>query len=135
MSANDRKAAVSVGEMARQVGMSRARFYQLIEKGVFPQPARHPETGRPFYTAELQAACAEVRRTNRGVNGQPVLFYARQQAPANSRQAHRQHAGLTDALKGLGLASVTAAQVGDALKQLFPGGNKGVDEAQVVRSL
>ena len=140
MSANEKKVAISVGEMARKVGMSRARFYQLVAKGVFPRPERHPETGRPFYTAELQAACSEVRRTNRGIDGQPVLFYARrstpepQQAPASRRQPH-QHTGLIDALKALGLPSVTPVQVSEALKELFPQGKKNVDEAQVIRSL
>src|SRR3954470_9821368 len=107
MSAKDEKAAISVGEMARRVGMSRARFYQLVAKGVFPQPERHVETGRPFYSVELQAACLEVRRSNRGIDGQPVLFYARratpepQQTPARKRQGDQQHADLIDALKAL----------------------------------
>ncbi len=30
------KSAVSVSEMARMVGLSRARFYQLMTEGVFP---------------------------------------------------------------------------------------------------
>jgi hypothetical protein len=140
MSANDEKAAISVGEMARQIGMSRARFYQLVAKGVFPQPERHPETGRPYYTPELQAVCLEVRRSNRGIDGQPVLFYARRatpephQAPASRRQPHR-HGDLIDALKALGLSSVTPGQVGEALKELFPEGRKGMEESQVIRSL
>ena len=130
-----------MGEMARQIGMSRARFYQLVSKDVFPQPERHPETGRPFYSAELQVACLEVRRSNRGIDGQPVLFYARrstpgpQQTPARKRQGAQQHAGLIDALKALGLPSVTPGQVGEGMKELFPQGSKNVDEAQVIRSL
>ena len=32
------KVAVSVAEMARMVGLSRARFYQLRRAGVFPTP-------------------------------------------------------------------------------------------------
>ena len=32
------KAAVTVAEMARMFGMSRARFYQLQKAGVFPTP-------------------------------------------------------------------------------------------------
>ena len=141
MSAKDNKAAISVREMARQIGMSRARFYQLVAKGVFPLPERHPETGRPFYTPELQAACLEVRRSNRGIDGQPVLFYSRrstpepEQTPARKRQGAQQHTGLIDALKALGLPSETPSQVGEALKELFPEGTKGVDEAQVIRSI
>ncbi len=47
------KAAVTVAEMARMVGLSRSRFYQLIGTA-FPQPERQPGTGRPVYTEELQ---------------------------------------------------------------------------------
>ena len=69
------KAIVSVSEMARMCGLSRARFYQLQKAGVFPAPAY--QEGRPVYTEEQQQVCLEVRKKNRGVNGKPVLFYAR----------------------------------------------------------
>ena len=42
------KVAVSVAEMAMMVGLSRVRFYQLVDAGVFPRPERHAETGRPY---------------------------------------------------------------------------------------
>ena len=38
------KMAVSVTEMARMVGLSRARFYQLVRAGTFPPPDREPAT-------------------------------------------------------------------------------------------
>jgi site-specific recombinase XerD len=56
------KAAVTVAEMARMLGMSRSRFYQLIGKA-FPQPSRD-EGGRPFFDEEGQKVCLEVRRRN-----------------------------------------------------------------------
>ena len=71
------KAAVTVSEMARMVGLSRARFYQLVEAGVFPTPVYCVSTRRPMYVEELQEVCLTVRRRNCGVNGKPVLFYAR----------------------------------------------------------
>ena len=70
---NETKAAVTVAEMARMVGLSRSRFYQLIGTS-FPQPARQPGTNRPIYTEALQKICLEVRRRNCGIDGQPVLF-------------------------------------------------------------
>src|SRR5271170_126029 len=70
------KAGVTVAEMARMCGLSRSRFYQLIGSA-FPQPERQPETSRPIYTEELQKVCLEVRRRNCGIDGKPVLFYAR----------------------------------------------------------
>src|ERR1700678_1877599 len=72
---DETKAIVTVSEMARMCGLSRARFYQLQKAGVFPAPVY--QDGRPVYTEEQQQVCLEVRRKNRGVNGKPVLFYAR----------------------------------------------------------
>jgi hypothetical protein len=138
------KAVVTVSEMARMVGLSRARFYQLLKAGVFPQPERDAETGRPFFNEELQKACLEVRRRNCGADGRPVLFYARRgpvtPAPARPRKVtpkppRNEHADLTDALRGLGLASVTAAQAGAAVGEVFPRGTAGVDDAEVVRAV
>jgi hypothetical protein len=138
------KAVVTVSEMARMVGLSRARFYQLQKAGVFPAPERDSETGRPFYTEEQQKVCLEVRRRNCGVNGKPILFYARRAptttAPARPRKGtakppKNQHADLLDALHGLGLLAVTAAQVGAAVKEVFPQGTAGVAEAEVVRAV
>ena len=48
------KFVVTVAEMARMVGLSRSRFYQLIGTA-FPQPERQEGTGRPIYTEEQQA--------------------------------------------------------------------------------
>ena len=70
------KAAVSVSEMARIVGLSRARFYQLMSDGVFPKPKYDESTNRPYYDEEAQAECVLVKRRNVGINGQVVIFYA-----------------------------------------------------------
>lgn len=138
------KIAVSVAEMARMVGLSRARFYQLQQAGVFPKPERDAETDRPFYSQEQQKVCLEVRRRNCGVNGKPVLFYARRtpQAPATARlrkspapKKQEQHADLIDSLQALGLTTATAAQVTAAVKELYPQGTAAVDEAEVVRAV
>ena len=70
------KAAVTVAEMARMVGLSRARFYQLLGT-TFPWPVYDVSTRRPIYVEEQQSICLEVRRRNCGIDGKPVLFYAR----------------------------------------------------------
>jgi hypothetical protein len=54
------KAVVTVSEMARMVGLSRARFYQLVEAGVFPPPVYCVSTRRPMYVEELQTICLTV---------------------------------------------------------------------------
>jgi hypothetical protein len=139
------KAVVTVSQMARMVGLSRARFYQLQRAGVFPMPLYDVATRRPVYEEELQKVCLEVRRRNCGVNNKPVLFYARRvpitAVPVRPTRASakppkdRQHADVIAALQGLGLVSVTASQVSAAVKELYPHGTAGVAEAEVVRAV
>ena len=138
------KFAVSVASMAKMVGLSRARFYQLMEAGVFPRPERHAETGRPFFSEGQQKVVLEVRRRNCGVTGQAVLFYARRlptgPTPTKPRAAKPEskagpHADLLAALQALGLAGVTPSQVADAVGESFPNGTVGVDEGEVVRAV
>jgi hypothetical protein len=134
------KAVVTVSEMARMVGLSRARFYQLVREGVFPQPVY--DKGRPVYTDQIQQVVLEVRRRNRGIDGRPVLFYARRRAiqpakrkmradplPAKSKDI----ASLLDGLNALGLTTATAAQVLNVTLELFPQGTKGLDQAEVLK--
>jgi hypothetical protein len=131
------KAVVSVSEMARMVGLSRQRFHQLMQAGVFPPPQRHE--GRPFYDEPTQQQCLEVRRRNCGANGQVVLFYSHRQAtpikPTKVSPAPSPHPDLLDGLKALGLAAVTAADVGAAVKTLFPQGIEGVEEGEVIKGV
>ena len=60
--ADELKVAVTVAEMARMLRLSRSRLYQLIGTA-FPEPSRD-DRGRPYYDAEQQAICLEVRRRN-----------------------------------------------------------------------
>lgn len=50
------KAAVSVSEMARMMGLSRSRFYQLIGSAL-PFPIYDVATRRPIYDQQLQQTC------------------------------------------------------------------------------
>ena len=137
------KEAVSVAEMARMIGLSRARFYQLIGS-TFPPPVYDVASRRPFYSSDLQAKCLDVRHRNCGIDGKPVLFYARRMVitPSRPRPSQRktavvndQHRELTEGLKSLGLIDVTAAQVGAMIKEIYPGGVKDMDEGEVLRSV
>jgi hypothetical protein len=140
---DETKQAVSIAEMARMVGLSRARFYQLVGS-TFPHPIYDVKTRRPFFPPDLQAVCREVRHRNFGIDGRPVLFYARRMviAPAMPKQAVRkqvaannQYDDLLDGLRALGLMDVTAAHVGAAVKQLYPSGVNGTDESEVLRAV
>jgi hypothetical protein len=134
------KMAVTVAEMARMVGLSRARFYQLQKQGVFPPPKMNEAKKRPFYDQEAQKICLEVRRKNCGVNGKVVLFYARRQEIAPTRKKARPtpkkegQTELVESLKALGLA-VTASEVDEAVKELFGGRTDGKDEGEVIRAV
>src|ERR1700675_4449020 len=123
------KAAVTVAEMARMCGLSRSRFYQLIGTA-FPQPERQPETGRPIYTEELQQVCLEVRRRNCGIDGKPILFYARRLGTAPTRpkppksklETKGNVSALVDGLSALGLTTATGSQVQKVTEELYPKG-------------
>lgn len=139
------KAVVTVSEMARMCGLSRSRFYQLVEAGVFPQPVYSVANRRPIYLEDSQKVCLEVRRRNCGVNGQPVLFYARghplpTQAKPPTRTAKpkpprtNNHADLIDGLAVLGLTT-TAAEVETAIKSAYPSGVNGTDQGEVLRQV
>lgn len=135
------KMAVTVAEMARMVGLSRARFYQLMKQGVFPPPKMNESKSRPFYDQELQQVCLEVRRKNFGVNGQVVLFYARRQVIAPNKGKANQavpkkqpHAEMIESLKALGL-TVTATEVQTAMRELFPEGSVASDHGEMVRTV
>jgi hypothetical protein len=132
------KAVVSVAEMARMVGLSRQRFYQLMGS-TFPLPLYDVATRRPFYTEEMQQVCMEVRKRNCGVDGKPVLFYCgyppKVRKPKPKRPAKtRQYVSLVDGLAALGM-TVREDTVAAAIKQLFPNGVDGKDEGELLREV
>ncbi len=135
------KSVVTVAEMAEMCQLSRSRFYDLMEAGVFPKPVQHPSSKRPMYDRGLQEKCLEIKETGVGANGAPVLFNRKpkkvgpakvQRKPAQDKTPD--HADLIDALKGLGLTA-TAQAVTEALAALFPTGHTGLDQGDVIRRL
>lgn len=135
------RSCVTVSEMAEMCQLSRSRFYDLIEAGVFPRPAQHPATGRPLYDHGLIEACLEIRRTGVAANGLPVLFNRRSRAGGSPRPSRSpappaapDHADLLDGLKGLGLAA-TAQAVAEAVAACYPTGVAGVDRGDVLRKV
>lgn len=150
------KAAVTIAEMSRMCGLSRSRFYQLLNEGVFPEPMRNAETGRPYYNSEQQEICLRVRRTNCGVNGVAVLFYShrpvqvptiRKPRQSQSSPGDRRTNGvqmpssdplinqLRHGLEQLGLKEVADARIRSAIAEEYPDGHKDVDMASLLRSV
>jgi hypothetical protein len=135
------RSVITVSEMAELCQLSRSRFYDLIEAGVFPKTARHPSSKRPMYGRGLQEKCLEIRQTGIGMNGQPVLFNrkARRAGPPRVRrkppvEPQHHHAELLDALKGLGLVTTVQA-VNEAVAALYPDGLAGLDQGDVLRKV
>lgn len=69
------KEAFTVSEIAKLVGLSRARFYHL-RGSIFPEPL-YSENGRPYYDKTLLEQCIEIKQTGLGANGEQFLFYER----------------------------------------------------------
>jgi len=137
------KSAVSVTEMARMVGLSRARFYQLVKKGTFPPADQDSASHRPCYLEKKQRQILEARRRNCGVDGKPILFYSRRRDLGQSKKVvsrpaklpkDNQHAELIDLLAQVKI-TVTAAQVEVAVRQEFPQGTDGIDSSVVLTAL
>lgn len=137
------RAAVTVAEMSRMVGLSRSRFYQLIGSA-FPEPCRD-DRGRPYYDEDQQRVCLEVRRRNCGIDGKPVLFYAPRHttsvAPTKPRKAQARkvrddrYSDILDGVKALGITTATIEQVSAAMQQLFPEWEEGGDLGEVIRQV
>jgi hypothetical protein len=127
------KTVVTISEMARMCGLSRARFYQLIGSA-FPSPIYDVSTRRPFYDEEAQRVCLEVRRRNCGIDGRPVLFYCKRvpiTAQKRLPKSEKNLSQLIDGLRALGLNASTA-QVEAAMKEL---GLSGTENGETVRTV
>ena len=142
---NEIKTVMSCCDVARLVGLSRQRFRQLVNAGVFPSPLCDVKSRRPFYTDEMAIQCQEVRRQNMGINGKRILFYAKRQpisspVPRQPREKtckdkDDRYADLIEGVKALGMASVNGTQVGAALKNLYPEGITDLDRGEVLRAV
>lgn len=131
------KAVVSVVEMSTMVGLSKSRFYALIQAGIFPAPVRNASCKRPVFDLDLQAKCLSIRNTGIGANGQPVLFNRKHKktgpkARQSAQPPTSDHAELIEALKSLGLTTTPAA-VEAALDDLYPDGCSDGDQGEVIR--
>ncbi len=54
LSDNNIKGICTVKELVIRLKLSRARFYQLQNRGVFPKPDRCGRSNRPFYTPDIR---------------------------------------------------------------------------------
>jgi len=134
------KTICSVTDLVGMLGLSRARFYQLLKEGIFPQPVYDIRTRRPFFTSELQEHCLRIRQTGIGFNGCYILFYSRRNNNGHRKDRHKnrsnsRYSDLTATLTQMGL-NVSVSQVKDAIEALYPEGlEEQNDEGTVIRDL
>ena len=135
------KFAVSVTEMAKMAGLSRARFYQLVKKGAFPVADKDQISGRSCYLAEKQQRILESRRKNCGIDGKPILFYSRRsdsgKPKIKSVSPKLQSKAATNILESLTSLNVkiSTEKLQSLLIESYPQGIDQIDPGEVVRTL
>ena len=125
------KAAVSVSEMAEMCEISRSRWYELVEAGVFPAPVTIQPIKRPVYDRSLIE-----------MGGTPVVFNRkrkwawptkhRAKPVAKEKPLDPLMEPILDSIKALGLTTTLQA-VNDAVAALYPTGIAGQDQGDVIR--
>lgn len=138
------KEVCSVTDMASLVKLSRARFYDLVADGVFQGPVYSVRTRRPMFTRDMQQRNIEVRQSQRGINGEFVLFYeprhstdTPQQTSRRSKSASKVGSDVTNLksqLRGLGIDASTE-HVEQAVAACFPDGVDGNEDGEVLRTV
>ena len=136
------KAAVSVSELAELCGISRSRWYELVEAGVFPAPVTLAPLKRPVYDRTLIEKCLEIKRTGISLGGTPVVWNRKLSKASSARSKTKSPATekpiepciepILDAVKALGLTP-TAQAVNDAIATLYPTGISGQEQGDVIR--
>lgn len=136
------KAAVSVSEMAELCEVSRSRWYELVDAGVFPAPVVILPIKRPVYDRSLIEKCLQIRETGISLGGWPVVWNRkRKKSPLTKQKATPSAKGQTaapliepifDAVKALGLTTTIQA-VTDAVAAIYPTGIEGQDQGDVIR--
>ena len=124
----DYKSICSVTELAKKIGLSRARFYQLQKTGVFPVPVYCIYTKRPFYPMDLQEKCLEIRKTGIGHNRRPIIFYSKRDCGSARHKdcLEQKHKELSEALEQMGL-KISSAKAGKAFMAIYPDDWKKLD--------
>ena len=135
------KAVVSVAEMARMVGLSRARFYQLVNEGVFPPPLYRIDTKRPFFNARdagglPRSATAKLRDQRKaGAVLRSAIGNANRQSEGDTAKEFAQARRPDRGPAGARPDNCDAAQVEAAIQKCFPNGKSGVDDETVLRTV
>ena len=125
-------AVCNVSTLCKILGLSRARFYQLQQKGKFPFPVFDIHTRRPFFTRQLQDICLEIRSSGIAYDDTYILFNASQhrldssqnkQISKTNKQPVAQNSKIievSETLRQMGIQNCTYSDVEVAIKRLHP---------------
>lgn len=132
------KPIVSVKELVENLGISRARFYQLQQQGFFPQAIYDIRTHRPYFDGRLQRICYEIKETGIGINGQINIFYS-PRTKTNKRTKQKKtinpiYTDFAESLNAMGL-NCNPKEVQDAVGNLYPNGIEDLEEGLVIREI
>ena len=133
------KPIISITEMAQNLQLSRARFYQLLEAGFFPKPLKDERCKRPYYDIELQKKCLECRHTGIGIDGSYMLFYSpRKNENASiskkSKKVDPRIKEISETLSGMGLET-SNKEIKEASQNVFPEGFENENMGIVIREI
>lgn len=136
---NITKPIVSIQEICHMIGLSRSRFYQLLNSGFFPKPLYDERSNRPYFDAALQKQILESRNSGIGADGSYMLFYSprkkvkttKSKSSTKKNSIHQEFAGT---LESMGL-DCNEKDVSVALTELYPDGTDGIDQGLVIREL
>ena len=131
------KPVISIVDACKLVRLSRARFYQLIQQGIFPQPLYHIRTKRPYYDIELQQKLIEIRETCIGANNDFILFYSPRKKNDQSKKRNIETSifkEYAETLKSMGI-DCSSKEVKQGLSQLYPDGTDGIEDGVIIRDL
>ena len=124
--------------MSQMVKLSRARFYQLLEQGFFPEPLYDERSKRPYYDIELQKKILECRQSGIGIDGSYMLFYSPRKNGTTSTTKKRNVdpviKELVETLESMGLGT-TVEQVKQAISEIYPDGTADVEQGVLIREL
>jgi hypothetical protein len=138
---------VNMTTMARLLNLSRSRLYQLTSNNILLMPAYLISTRKPVYTREMVLRNLQVKQSNCGINGQPILFYTtrhvlhKERTPkVKASQPRRvaspsKYEALLDELTCLGIEDLTVEQVEKAVSNCFPEGSDNVDPDTLLKTI
>lgn len=140
---------VSINQLCKLMGISRSRFYQLVNDLFLLPPIYSLDSKRPFFTRKIAEQNMSVIKNNMGLNGKVCLFYhtSRRTGTTASKSPkikaqkkktlseNNHHQDLIEGLACLGLTEVKSTQIDSVLKELYPSGIQNIDEGEVLKAV